>query len=95
MTADDEIVGSVMLAIRTEHFPEPSLRRLLIDRQHQRRGIGRRLLELVSAERIRMGTQTLLTSWTEDKGSPGAFYLERGFEPPADRSTGRPKGGNG
>jgi len=90
VTADDEIVGFVMLAIRTEHFPEPFLWRLLIDRLHQRRGIGGKVLDLVSAECLRMGDQTLLTSWTEGRGSPSAFYLGHGFEPTGrlvDRET--------
>jgi RimJ/RimL family protein N-acetyltransferase len=79
--ADDEIVGFVMLAVRTEHFPEPFLWRLLIDRVHQRRGVGGRVLELVADECRRLGDETLLTSWGEGKGSPGPFYLSHGFEP--------------
>jgi RimJ/RimL family protein N-acetyltransferase len=81
VTADGEIVGFVMLAVRTEHFPEPFLWRLLIDRLHQRRGIGGRVLELVAEECRLMGDVTLLTSWGAGKGSPGPFYLSHGFEP--------------
>ncbi|HSL25157.1 MAG TPA: GNAT family N-acetyltransferase, partial [Acidimicrobiia bacterium] len=81
VTADEEIVGFVMLALRTEHHPEPFLWRLLIDRLHQRRGIGGRVLDLVGAECRRMGDHTLLTSWREGKGSPRPFYLSHGFEP--------------
>jgi GNAT superfamily N-acetyltransferase len=79
--ADGELVGFVMLALRTEHHPEPYLWRLLIDRRHQRRGIGRIVLELVAAECTSRGDATLVTSWTEGKGSPGPFYLQNGFEP--------------
>jgi diamine N-acetyltransferase len=50
VVADDEIVGFVMLALRTEHHPEPYLWRLLIDRLHQRRGIGGNALDLVEDE---------------------------------------------
>ena len=81
IVADDEIVGFVMLALRTEHHPEPFLWRLLIDRFHQRRGIGARVLDLIDEECLRMGDTTLLTSWGEGKGSPRAFYLRNGFEP--------------
>ncbi len=81
VVADDEYVGFVMLALRTEHHPEPYLWRLLIDRMHQRRGIGGRVLDLVAAECIEMGDRTLLTSWEEGKGSPRPFYLSHGFEP--------------
>jgi RimJ/RimL family protein N-acetyltransferase len=81
VVADDEIVGFVMLALRTDHHPEPFLWRLLIDRLHQRRGIGGRVLELVAEECRRMGDRSLLTSWVEGKGSPRPFYLRHGFEP--------------
>jgi len=79
--ADDVVVGFVMLALRTEYHPEPYLWRLLIDRLHQRRGIGGRLIQLIADECIRMGDETLLTSWTEGKGSPRPFYMRHGFEP--------------
>jgi RimJ/RimL family protein N-acetyltransferase len=81
VTADGEIVGFVMLASRTSHHPEPFLWRLLIDRLHQRRGIGARVLDLVSEECRQRGDETLLTSWVEGKGSPRPFYLAHGFEP--------------
>jgi diamine N-acetyltransferase len=81
VVADDEIVGFVMLALRTEHHPEPYLWRLLIDRLHPRRGIGRRALDLVEDEVRSMGDSSLLVSWVEGKGSPGPMYVERGYEP--------------
>jgi GNAT superfamily N-acetyltransferase len=81
VVADEEIAGFVMLALRTDHHPEPYLWRLLIDRRHQRRGIGGRALDLVSEECLGMGASTLLTSWVEGKGSPRPFYLRHGFEP--------------
>jgi RimJ/RimL family protein N-acetyltransferase len=81
IVADEEIVGFVMLALRTEHHPEPYLWRLLIDRLHQRRGIGARVLDLIAEECLRMGDTTLITSWGEGKGSPRAFYSRNGFEP--------------
>ena len=79
--ADGVIVGFVMLALRTEHHPEPFLWRLLIDRMHQRRGIGGRVLDLVADECRAMGDATLITSWGEGKGSPRPFYLSHGFDP--------------
>jgi RimJ/RimL family protein N-acetyltransferase len=81
IVADDEIVGFVMLALRTEYHPEPFLWRLLIDRLHQRRGIGGRVLDLIAEDCLKMGDNTLLTSWREGKGSPRRFYLRNGFEP--------------
>jgi RimJ/RimL family protein N-acetyltransferase len=79
--ADGTLIGFVMLALRTEHHPEPFLWRLLIDRLHQRRGIGGAVLDLVAEECRAMGNETLLTSWGEGKGSPGPFYLANGFVP--------------
>jgi RimJ/RimL family protein N-acetyltransferase len=79
--ADGTIVGFVMLALTTDHHPEPFMWRLLIDRVHQRRGVGAMALDLVADECRAMGDSTLLTSWTEGKGSPRPFYLAHGFEP--------------
>ena len=70
--ADGQIVGFVMLALTTPNHPEPYLWRLLIDRMHQRRGIGSRALELLADECRAMGDSTLLVSWAEGKGSPRA-----------------------
>jgi diamine N-acetyltransferase len=70
-----------MLALRTDHHPEPFLWRLLIDRRHQRRGIGGRVLDLIADECRSMGDPTLVTSWGEGKGSPRPFYVRHGFEP--------------
>ena len=79
--ADGEMVGFVMLAVTTEHHPEPYLWRLLVDRRYQRRGIGGRILDLVADECRAKGDTTLLTSWEEGRGSPEPFYLGHGFEP--------------
>ena len=79
--ADGELVGFVMLAERTASHPEAYLWRLLIDRRHQRRGIGDRVLDLL-ADRLRSeGQATLLVSWVPGRGSPEPFYLRRGFVP--------------
>lgn len=81
VVADGVIVGFVMLALSTDHHPEPYLWRLLIDKMHQRRGIGGRVLELVAQECRSMGASALLTSWGEGKGSPRPFYRINGFVP--------------
>ncbi len=80
VTADGDIAGFVMLAMVTEHHPEPYLWRLLIDRTHQRRGIGSRVLGLVVEQCRQWGASTLLTSWSEGHGTPEPFYLSYGFE---------------
>ncbi|MET0458229.1 MAG: GNAT family N-acetyltransferase [Ilumatobacteraceae bacterium] len=79
--ADDELAGFVMLAEPTAATPEPYLWRLLIDRRHQRRGIGDRVLTRL-VDRLRAeGHQSLLVSWTPGPGGPEPFYLARGFVP--------------
>lgn len=77
--ADGEKVGFVMIVEMTDHHPEPYLWRLLIDRLYQRRGIGRRVLDLVVDVVKERGAPSLATSWTEGPGSPRAFYEEYGF----------------
>lgn len=79
--ADHELAGFVMLALVTDDHPEPYLWRLLVDRFHQRRGIGERILELVVDELRSTGSTTLLTSFVEGRGGPRPFYEGLGFVP--------------
>lgn len=79
--ADGELVAFVMLALVTDHHPEPYLWRLMVDRLHQRRGIGSRILGLIEDECRSRGWKTLTTSWGEGRGSPRPFYLKHGFVP--------------
>lgn len=79
--ADGELVGFVMVALTTDAHPEPYLWRLLIDRMHQRRGIGRATLGLVIDRCRASGDRSLLTSWMPGKGSPEPMYLAYGFVP--------------
>jgi RimJ/RimL family protein N-acetyltransferase len=79
--ADDELVAFVMLALSSEHHREPYLWRLLVDRMHQRRGIGSWIVITVAAQCRAWGDTGLLTSWGEGIGSPGPFYEHLGFVP--------------
>ncbi len=79
--ADGTLVGFVMLALAHPTHPEPYLWRLLIDRMHQRRGIGSRAMGMVEDECREMSSEALFTSWGEGKGSPSDFYTSRGYEP--------------
>jgi RimJ/RimL family protein N-acetyltransferase len=83
--ADGQRVGFVMLTEVTAHHPEAYLWRLLIDRWHQRRGIGQRVIGLV-VERLRADRQhSLFTSWVGGlPGTPEPFYRGLGFEPTGD-----------
>lgn len=79
--ADGELVGFVMLAEVTEHHPEPYLWRLLVDRHHQRRGIGKRILEQIINDSRNRGDTGIIVSWEEGPGSPRPFYEGLGFIP--------------
>ncbi len=79
--ADGDIVGFTMIAAVTDHHPEPYLWRLLIDRLHQRRGVGRAALDALTSLLDDEGATSLLTSWAEGRGSPRPFYLAYGFVP--------------
>lgn len=82
--ADEEVAGFLMTAEPRWSGEPPYLWRLLIDRRHQGRGIGRRALGLL-IERLRdEGHDRLLTNWVRDQGGPEPFYLGLGF-----RLTGR------
>lgn len=79
--ADDDLVGFVMMALATDHHPDPYLWRLLVDRMHQRKGIGTRIMAMVVDQCREWGASALVTSWEEGPGSPRPFYLGLGFEP--------------
>lgn len=82
--ADGAFVGFVMLSRPTPGLPEPGLWRLLVDRRHQRRGIGRLVLGAVYDALAATGATTIVTSWVPGKGSPGPMYLAQGFVPTGD-----------
>lgn len=81
IVADDQLAGFVMMTEITDAHPEPYLWRLLVDRQHQRRGVGGRALDLIITAAEEMGGSSLMVSWVPGRGSPGPMYLARGFVP--------------
>ncbi|HNJ98978.1 MAG TPA: GNAT family N-acetyltransferase [Ilumatobacteraceae bacterium] len=82
--ADGVPVGFVQLADRSLTYDEPYLWRLLIDRWHQRRGIGSKVLELVTERTKAAGHRTLTVSYGEYPGTPRPVYLRFGFVPTGD-----------
>lgn len=88
ITADGEPAGFVMLAEVTSTVPEPYLWRLLIDRRHQRRGIGARVLGLLARRLREQGHTVLRTSWEEGPGGPESFYRRLGFVPTGEIDDG-------
>lgn len=79
--ADGEIVGFVMVADVSPVEPHPFLWRLLIDRHHQRRGIGAKAIAAL-VEHVRAhGHRALGVSWVDAPGGPRPFYERLGFVP--------------
>jgi RimJ/RimL family protein N-acetyltransferase len=86
--ADGDLVGFVMLARSQPGAEEPWLWRLLVDRLHQRRGIGARIIDLVVEQCREWGDPALRTSWVPGRGSPEPMYLARGFVPTGEVDDG-------
>lgn len=79
--ADGERVAFVMLSRTHGRSEGQYLWRLLVDRMHQRRGIGARVIELVVDGLRADGVPRLFTSIVHGPGSPGPFYARLGFTP--------------
>jgi GNAT superfamily N-acetyltransferase len=60
----------------------------MIDRLHQGRGIGRRVIELAVDEARAWGARDLLISWCDLPGTAGPLYLDVGFEPTGVNTSG-------
>lgn len=86
--ADGDWVGFVMLSLSNDVQPDTWLWRLVVDRMHQRRGIGSAVIDIVADECRRHGDRSILTSWSTGKGSPEPMYLARGFVPTGDLDDG-------
>ena len=65
----------------TEAHPNPYLWRLLVDRMHQRRGVGSAALDLFEQRCQANGATAIEVSWVEEPGSPAPMYRARGYEP--------------
>lgn len=78
--ADGELVGFVMVAEPHHTVPHPYLWRLVIERRHQLRGIGRRTVLAVAEHWRALGATRLLVSFVPDlPGNPQRFYERLGF----------------
>jgi len=87
VVADGERVGFVMCSDITETHTDPFLWRLLIDRMHQRRGIGERVVAAVISH-FHGRSPRLMTSYGQGPGSPEPFYRKLGFVPTGEIDDG-------
>jgi diamine N-acetyltransferase len=89
----DEPVGFVMLSWdvppgRPGVIGRYFLWRLLIDKRHQRRGVGREVLtQITDLVRADGGTE-LFTSYEPGDGEPWPFYQQFGFQPTGEIDDG-------
>jgi RimJ/RimL family protein N-acetyltransferase len=81
VVADGEVVGFVMYSDVSPVEPYPFLWRFLIDRMHQRRGVGTRAIEAVIEHVRSEGHRALGVSWVDAPGGPRPFYERLGFVP--------------
>lgn len=81
VVADGEVVGFAMVAAAGPGTPEPYLWRFLLDRHHQRRGIGRRAIGALVDTFRAGGHAAMRVSWAEGPGGPRPFYEGLGFVP--------------
>jgi RimJ/RimL family protein N-acetyltransferase len=79
--ADGERAGFVMLSLTHGTRDGQYLWRLLIDRLHQRRGIGTAALRAVIDHLHDQGVPRLYTSYVDGPGTPRPFYERIGFVP--------------
>jgi RimJ/RimL family protein N-acetyltransferase len=79
--ADGDVVGFLMAAEMTATNPNPYLWRLLVDRLHQRRGVGSAALDRFEHWCREQGATAIDVSWVEGPGSPAPMYQARGYEP--------------
>ena len=81
VVADDEVVGFIMASGIGDPHATPRLERLLVDRMHQRRGIGSAVLEQFEHMCVGHGAAGIALAWAEGPGSPAPFFAARGYEP--------------
>ena len=77
--ADGRLVGLVVVSNSTTTEPELRLRWLLVDRWHQRRGIGTAAVRLVADLARAAGHETLHARWPAARGGPAPFFAATGF----------------
>lgn len=76
----DQPVGFVMLHVEIEK-PEYFLWRLMIDKNHQRKGYGyQAMLQVIDHIKTLPDATELKTSYVTGEGNPSLFYYKLGFE---------------
>ncbi|MEM9130805.1 MAG: GNAT family N-acetyltransferase [Actinomycetota bacterium] len=79
--ADGQIVGFLLAVEPSDTVPHPYLWQLVVDRLHQRRGIGSAALDAFEARCRSWGATAVETAWADGPGTPGPLYRARRYEP--------------
>jgi GNAT superfamily N-acetyltransferase len=79
IVADATIVGFMMCALPQRSDPRWFLWRLLVDRMHQRRGVGELAILALTRHLRSIGERQLVTSWVDERSGPAPFYRRLGF----------------
>ncbi len=79
--ADGDIVGALLMSTPDDDDRDAYVWRLLVDRMHQGRGIGRRVLDLALDRSRTWNAESVRISWCDLPGSAGPLYLDHGFVP--------------
>lgn len=90
--ADGELVGFIMMAEPNEAAPNAYLWRLMVDRMHQRRGIGTLAVDAAIGQARAWGCPAIDVSWVPGSGSPEPLYLAAGFVPTGEVHDGEVEG---
>jgi len=81
IVADGDVVGCVLVREPTAAQPNVHLWRVLVDRMHQRRGVGSRAVALVIDHARSIGAPAVDLTYLEGPGSPEPLYRSHGFVP--------------
>ncbi len=81
IVADGQIVGALLLSAPDEARSTAQLWRIMIDRLHQNRGIGRVVLDLAVGQARSWDADGLTVNWCDLPGTAGPMYLDYGFVP--------------
>lgn len=94
IVADGEVVGFLMLEIDPgdEDGRPFYLWRLMIGAELHGRGYGRQAVASACDEVRARGGSELYTSWVEEDGGPGPFYMKVGFVPTGEIDDGETVG---
>lgn len=77
--ADGEIVGFLMLSTVSPGEPEPYVWRFLVDRRHQRRGVGTMTFAALADAMRTEGHHAIVLGFVDGPGGPRRFYERLGF----------------